>query len=83
VAKGADFKTKSVILKLHKDRLSESLAVKTTCFTKYLSYLNPKGKVSSCNIDGFMATYISKSKMTVAGLMFEPHPPNFEKLYNF
>ena len=21
--------------------------------------------------------------MGVAGLMFEPHPPNFEKLYNF
>ena len=24
-----------------------------------------------------------KTKMGVAGLMFEPHPPNFEKLYNF
>ena len=22
-------------------------------------------------------------EMGVAGLMFEPHPPNFEKLYNF
>ena len=27
---------------------------------KYLSYLNPKGEVASCNIDGFMATYTSK-----------------------
>ena len=24
-----------------------------------------------------------KTKMGVSGLMFEPHPPNFEKLYNF
>ena len=23
-----------------------------------------------------------KTKMGVAGLMFEPHPPNFENLYN-
>ena len=50
------------MLKLHKNRLSESLAVKTSCFTQYLSYLNPKGEVFSCNIDGFMATYISKLK---------------------
>ena len=40
-------KTKSVFLKLHKNRLSQSLAVKTTCFTQYLSYLNPKGEDSS------------------------------------
>jgi hypothetical protein len=53
---------KSVILELHKNRLSESLAVKTTCLTQYLSYLNPKGEVSSCNIDGFMATYIPTLK---------------------
>ena len=51
---------KSVILKLHKNR--ESLTVKTTCFTQYISYLNPKGEVSSCNIDGFMANYIPKLK---------------------
>jgi hypothetical protein len=25
----------------------------------------------------------SKSKMGVAGVIFEPHPPNFENLYNF
>ena len=24
-----------------------------------------------------------ETKMGVAGLMIEPHPPNFEKLYNF
>ena len=53
---------KLVILKLHKNRLSESLAVKTTCVTQYLSYLNPKEEVFSCNINGFMATYISKLK---------------------
>ena len=34
----------------------------TTCFTQYVSYLNPKGKDSSCKIDGFMATYILKPK---------------------
>ena len=53
---------KSVMLELHKNRLPESLVVKTTCFTQYLSYLNPKGEVFSCNIDGFMATYSSKLK---------------------
>jgi hypothetical protein len=51
---------KLVILKLHKNRLSESLTVKTTCFTQYLSYLNPKGEVFSSNIDGFMTNNISK-----------------------
>ena len=25
----------------------------------------------------------SKTKMGVAGLMSEPHPPNFENIYNF
>ena len=24
-----------------------------------------------------------KTKMGVAGVIFEPHPPNFENLYNF
>ena len=33
-----------------------------TCFTQYVSYLNPKGEDSSCNIDVFMATYTSKLK---------------------
>ena len=42
------------------------------------SYLNPKEEDSSYKIDKFMAT-----KMGVAGLVFEPHPPNFENLYNF
>ena len=36
-----------------------SLAVKTTCFTQYLSYLNPKEEASSCKIDGFMTAYVS------------------------
>ena len=61
-SKGADFKTELVILELHKNCLSESLAVKATCFTQHLSYLNPKGELSSCNIDGVMVTYISKLK---------------------
>jgi hypothetical protein len=39
-----------------------SLAVKTTYFTQYLNHLNPKGQVSGCNIDGFMANYILKLK---------------------
>ena len=42
------------------------------------SYLNPKEEDSSYKIDKFMAT-----KMGVAGLVFEPHPPNFENFYNF
>ncbi len=53
---------KSVGLKLPKNGLSDILALKATCFTQYFSYLNPKGDVCSCNIDGFMATYISKLK---------------------
>ena len=53
---------KSVGLKLHKNGLSEVLALKATCFTQYFSYLNPKGEDSSCKIDGFMTTYISKLK---------------------
>ena len=36
--------------------------VKTTCFTQYLSHLNPKGEDCSCKIDGCMATYSLKLK---------------------
>ena len=60
-----------------KKHSSQNLAVKTTCFTQYLSYLNPKGEDSSYNIDGFPATYTSKLKWAWQ------HPPNFENLYNF
>ena len=35
----------------------KSFAVKASCFTHYLSYLNPKGEDSSCKMDGFMAKY--------------------------
>ena len=42
------------------------------------SYLNPKEEDSSYKIDKFMAT-----KMGVAGLVFEPHPPNFEIFTTF
>ena len=28
-------------------------------------------------------TVYFKTKMSVAGVVFEPHPPNFEDLYNF
>ncbi len=62
------------------------LSCKYPCFIQYLSYLNPKEEDSSSNIDGFIATskfQNSKSKMGMAGLMLEPHPPNFENLYNF
>ena len=58
----------------------KSFAVKASCFTHYLSYLNPKGEDSSCKIYGYL--YI-KTKMCVIGLIFEPHPPNFENQYNF
>ena len=55
---------KSVGLKSHKNGLSEILALKETSFTQYYSYLNRQrgGLKGSCNIDGFMATYISKLK---------------------
>ena len=36
--------------------------VKTTCFTQYFRYLNPKGEDSSCKNDGFIAIYTSKLK---------------------
>ena len=76
----ADFKMKSIILELHKKHLNESLPGKTTYFTQYLHYLNPKREVSSCNIDGLIATYTSKLKWAQC---LKPHPPNFEDLYNF
>ena len=59
---GGERKNEIVYFRLQKNRSSYCLAVKTTCFTQYLSYLNPKGEDSSSNIDGFMATYISKTK---------------------
>ena len=42
----------------YKKYSSYSLAVKTTCFSQCLSYLNSKGE------DGFMATNTSKLKWT-------------------
>ena len=59
---GVERKKKSFFLDYEKNCSSQSLAAKTTCFTQYLSYLNPKGEDSSCKIDGFMATYTSKLK---------------------
>ena len=50
--------------------------------TKYLSYLNPKGEDSSCKIEIYGFLYI-KIKMSVACLIFEPHPPTFENQHNF
>ena len=62
------------------------LSCKFPCFTQYISYLHPKEEDSSSNIDRFIATskfQNSKTKMCLAGLMFDQHPPNFEDLYNF
>ena len=53
---------KSVFLKLLKNGLSYCLAVKTTYFTHYLSYLNPEVGGSSNKIDCFMGHQISKLK---------------------
>ena len=55
-------KTKSVFLKIIKNHWTESLGVKTTFFTLYLSNLNPEGEVSSFKINRFMVHYISKLK---------------------
>ena len=74
---------KSIILELHKKHLNESLPGKTTYFTQYLHYLNPKREVSSCNIDGLIATYTSKLKWAWRAQCLKPHPPNVEDLYNF
>ena len=45
---------KSVFLKLIKNGKSESLAIKTTYLTHYVSYLNLEGKVSSNKISRFI-----------------------------
>ena len=39
-----------------------------------------KSETKNWHIYGYL---YSKTKMGVAGLIFEPHPPNFENLYNF
>jgi hypothetical protein len=51
-----------VFVKFKKKQIKLELICKPTCFTQYLSYLNPKVEDSSSKIDGFMATYISKLK---------------------
>ena len=33
--------------------------------------------------DGRNTPLYSKTKIGIAGVIFEPHPPNFENLYNF
>ena len=82
---GVERKNKIVFLRLRKNHSPKGLAVKTTCFTQYLSYLDSKREDSRCKIDGFTATYTSKLKwkMGVAGLNLEPCPPNFENQNNF
>ena len=50
---------KSGFLNLLKNGWSYCLAVKTTYFTHYLSYLNPEGEVSTCKIDYFVGNQIS------------------------
>ena len=64
---GGRFKKKMVVLKSHKNFLGERLALKATYFTQNFNYLNPKGELFSCNIDPFMATYISKQKWAWQG----------------
>ena len=72
---------KSVFLKLIKNGESQSLAVKTTLFTNYLSNLNPEGEGFGYKIDKVIAHYVSE--MGVGGLIFEPRPHQFTKMYNF
>ena len=59
---GRTQKTKSVFLKLRTNHWSNSLAVKTTFFTLYLSNLNPEDEVFSSKIDRLMTNCISKLK---------------------
>ena len=49
-----------VDLKLRTNHWTESLGVKTTFFTLYLSNLNPEDEVSGLKIDPLMTNYISK-----------------------
>ncbi len=51
-----------VDLKLRTNHWTESLGVKATFFTLYLSNLNPEDEVSSIKIDQLMTNYISKLK---------------------
>ena len=53
---------KSVFLKLIKNGESQSLAVKTTLFTHYLSNLNPEGEGFGYKIDKVIAHYVSNLK---------------------
>ena len=50
---------KSVFLKLIKNGESQSLAVKTTLFTHYLSNLNPEGEGFSYEIDRVIGHFVS------------------------
>ena len=49
---------------------SKSLAVKATCFTQYLSYLNTKGEDSSCNIP--TSTFIDFATFAPPPRLFQP-----------
>ena len=53
---------KSFFVKSFINNLTWSLAVITTFFTQYISYLQLKGQGCSCKIDCFMGNYISKLK---------------------
>ena len=53
---------KSVFLKLIKNGESQSLAVKTTFSTHYLSNLNPEGEGFGYKIDKVIAHHVSNLK---------------------
>ena len=53
---------KLVFLKLSKNGWSESLAVKTTYLTHYVSYSNLEGEVSSCKMNRFIGNLSSNWK---------------------
>ena len=71
-------KKKSVFLNLLKNGLSESLAVKATYFTHYVSYLNPEGEV-----DRFMGVLSSSLKCAWQAHVLSHSPVTMETFISF
>ena len=74
---------KSVFLKLSKNGKSESLAVKTTYLTHYVSYLNLEEEVSSYKISGFIGNSSSNKKGAWNAFFLSYSPLTLENWISF
>ena len=74
---------KSGFLKLSKNGRSESLAVKTTYLTHYVSYLNLEGEVSSYKISGFIGNLRSNWKWAWQAQFLSYWPITLENWISF